>query len=228
MLVHKNTGSRGGWQATFFEGPDPIMDRRSASWPQLLSNIHKDSVDWSTVRRANPSKRGTGFDAAWVKGEKRTLRARDKKTRAKRDAELATTGAGCKIKRREITTWCQHRRQQIRDESRAKLDKSKRRRGEVVEAFAMRRGRSTSLRAPKMSKAESDSLAEHNIDARYLDLWREVRHLFPYADAPDKRAELFGEWLEEHQSEAIGWEAARHEGADYGAEEAAYYAAQAS
>jgi hypothetical protein len=52
VLVHRDTGSK-GWQATTFEGDEPIMDRRSATWRGLLDSIRRDPIDWTKVRRIN-------------------------------------------------------------------------------------------------------------------------------------------------------------------------------
>ena len=194
---------------------DPVIEGRF--------NEKKSRVEyrWPPVAKRNPR----AVTGTWLRGEKRDLRNKDKKTRTKRDVALKRATAQCGIKRGEVRAWCSARRAQLRTEARGQLDKTKRRRAEVQDTYDWERGRATAKAAPKMSKAESDSLAEHNIDARYMGLWREVRHLFPYSDAPDKRAELFGEWLEEHESEATAWELARVESIDYGAAEAAHYAA---
>ena len=50
VLVHHSTRKPGWWQATFFEGEEPIGDSEAADWPALLEHIHMDSVDWRHAR----------------------------------------------------------------------------------------------------------------------------------------------------------------------------------
>lgn len=206
------------------------IEKLQAQAEDIERQIHEREREQWPPHRMNPAKKGArtsvGLDWQWAKQERRDIRGKEKKIRATRDAALKGTSAGCAFKRKDVTAWCQKRRKQIRDEARKKLDKTKRRRAEVNRAAG--RVKPETATRKKMSKAESDSLAEHNVEPRHVKLWREVRHLFPYADAPDKRAELFGEWLEEHPSEVYAWEQAREEETDYGAEEAEYYRQMAS
>ena len=50
VLVHRDTGGE-GWQATTFEGDEPIMDRRSVTWRGLLDSMRRDAIDWTKVQR---------------------------------------------------------------------------------------------------------------------------------------------------------------------------------
>ncbi len=51
VLVHRSTAGS-GWQATTFEGNEPIMDRRAATWRSLLDTIRRDPIDWTKVKSA--------------------------------------------------------------------------------------------------------------------------------------------------------------------------------
>jgi hypothetical protein len=47
----------------------------------------------------------------------------------------------------------------------------------------------------RYTKAESDQLAEQNLDPELIPIWRRSRHLFPYDREPDYRAEAFREYI---------------------------------
>jgi len=198
---------------------DPIVEAQDHV---TKAGVH--GVRYRLTAKKNP-KGGYKIPArAWIDRDMRELRKRDKDTRAKRDAALVGTSAGCAIKRKDVTAWCQAKRRKIRAEAKRKLGDTKAHREELRDIYRRERGAAKkSAKRKKLSRAESDSLAEHNIDPRHVDLWREVRHLFPYADAPDKRAELFGEWLEEHPQEVYAWEQERYGDQDLSEAEAEYY-----
>ena len=226
VLVHKNTSGK-GWQATTFDETEtPINDSRSATWVGLLDTIRRDPINWTRAQRMNPVS-SVGLDWQWAKMERQGLRDKDRKTRQTRDAALKGTSAGCVFKRKEVTAFCNKRKKEIRDAARKKIDKTKRRRAEVNKQHGTQAPTEASKTAKaRMSKSESDSLAEHNIEPALLGLWRETKHLFPYDVEPDMRAELFAEWMHEHQNERTAWMEANAEATDYGAEEAEYYRQQ--
>jgi hypothetical protein len=50
VLVHRSTKRADWWQATFFDGEEPISDTENASWAALLEHIDGDSVEWRKAR----------------------------------------------------------------------------------------------------------------------------------------------------------------------------------
>jgi hypothetical protein len=96
-------------------------------------------------------------------------------------------------------------------------------RDRIEQERAIRRAERDQYRAGRMTAEENDSLAEHSIAREHLELWRETRHRFAYDLPPDHRAELFGEWLEEHPTESVRLLAERAESIDWDERAADYY-----
>ena len=64
--------------------------------------------------------------------------------------------------------------------------------------WGLGKGSQSRHKGKRYSAAESDSLAESNIEDQYLGLWRKNKDLFPRSLEPDHRAEVFMEWIQEH------------------------------
>ena len=68
----------------------------------------------------------------------------------------------------------------------------------------------------KMTRSESDSLAEHSVPPHLLEVWRKHRRKFSYKLAPDARVEKFVEWAAEHQHDVQADLVAKYEHIDWG------------
>lgn len=155
-----------------------------------------------------------------LKSERIASKDRERQAKRRRDAKLKKTSSKCKRKARAVKEDCAAERFNIREQAREAERKERAKRREVTEdyRFAMGRAARAAPKGRRYSKAESDSLAAQNVDAELVDLFYELRQQFPYDLEPDARAELFGEWVEEHPDEVTAWRAERFEDIDYGAE----------
>lgn len=97
---------------------------------------------------------------------------------------------------------CAAARKAIRKKARDTEAKYKAQGRKEREDYSFERGRQRRKTARKrMSKAESDSLAEHAIPDDLLAIWHEDRGRYSYELGPDMRAEQFLEWAEAHEDE---------------------------
>jgi hypothetical protein len=129
----------------------------------------------------------------------RQANARIKQASKARETELETARAECDLALRGIKVECQKRRKAIRARAKREQAKWSGFKDEAREAYRWWAGR-----APKkhrLSVAESDSLAAHNIPDELLPIWRSERRHYDYALAPDARAEQFLEWVEANEDE---------------------------
>jgi len=103
------------------------------------------------------------------------------------------------------------RRDKIRARARRAIQRERKRRQGERESYAFkwtRGGRGYGSRATtgrSYTRAESDSLAIHNIDPELAELFLEMRREFSYDMEPDYRAEAFAEWVEENQDDVQAW-----------------------
>lgn len=53
VLIHRNTGREGGWQATYFDHEGPWGDSRNVDWAKLLEHVHTSGLvpDWRNAER---------------------------------------------------------------------------------------------------------------------------------------------------------------------------------
>jgi hypothetical protein len=129
----------------------------------------------------------------------RQANARIKQASKARETELDTARAECNLAMRSIKLECQKRRKSIR--ARAKREQAKWGgfKDEAREAYRWWAGRAPTKH--RLSVAESDSLAAHNIPEELLPIWRSERRRYDYALSPDARAEQFLEWVESEPDE---------------------------
>jgi len=154
------------------------------------------------------------------KDEIRRSKTREKKAKERRNKKLVGAREKCAAERKAVTAGCKLRRDNIRAEAHQAIAKEKKERDTAREAYRYRAGIKSRppgvKKAKRMSRAENDSLAEHNIDPGLVGVWRQVKKQFPYHLAPDHRAELFGEWVEENQERVAEMKAEQFEGIDWG------------
>ncbi len=113
--------------------------------------------------------------------------------------ELNQLRAGCTAAAKKVQNECATARKAIRIKAKKTAAQWKEHKRKEREDYSLRRGRA--LKAPKMTREESDSLAEHNVPEELLTIWREDRKRYDYAMAPDMRAEQFLEWAEAHEQQ---------------------------
>lgn len=134
-------------------------------------------------------------------------RGDETKIRRARKRQLVAAGDRCADERRATTAGCAKRRDKIRAAARRGLALQKKRRHDAREKHADTMGRhgrrATRPKALRYSRAESDSLAEHNIPADLRGAWRERKAGYSYRKEPDMRAEQFMEWVEATPEEVI-------------------------
>lgn len=145
-----------------------------------------------------------------LRDTERRSATREKAAKTAREGELTEARDRCAADRTEVTAACAKRRKRIRAQARRLVAREHEFRRDARDDYASTVGKAGPVKA-RMTKAESDSLAEHNIDPALLGVWREIRGQFPYELAPDHRAELFGEWAEEHPAEIGAWYAEQAE-----------------
>lgn len=146
--------------------------------------------------------------------------------RAAARVSLGLSRTECERRKKAAATWCKQDRKRIRGERDDVVEAEKRARRAERKDYTKKKGRG---RTPRHSGAESDSLAELNIDPVMIPIWRELRASFPYDRTPDDRAVLFGEWVEEHPEQVASMLADAYEIPDHdlrAAEEAAWRAEQ--
>lgn len=141
----------------------------------------------------------------------RRSQKRESEAKGERGRNLEATAAHCKAARTAATKLCKADRDAIRKKARKIVAREKDFREDARADYRYEAGRSKAAKAPRYSAAEHDSLTEQNIDRAYVDLWRELKANFPRTVTPDNRAELFGEWIEEHPDEVTAWRAERFE-----------------
>lgn len=112
--------------------------------------------------------------------------------------ELAQVERECDERRQSALVWCRRSRDEVREDRDIRLASEASRRRKAARAYTrLRKDR----RLPPADFVESDSLASHSIPDELLTLWEKERHRFPYDLSPDRRAEMFMEWTEEHPDE---------------------------
>jgi hypothetical protein len=161
----------------------------------------------------------------------RESKAREKAASAERDRKLSLLSAQCRAHKQQITEQCRRERQRERAHARSVKAAEKRRRDDAWATYRWHSKDSPSARrakrAPKMTKAESDSLAEHSVEPGLVPLWRHHRARFSYDLPPDERVERFMEFLHEHPDLEQAWMVeAMPSDADFAAAEREHYAEQ--
>jgi hypothetical protein len=142
----------------------------------------------------------------------RRSKGREQGAKDERHRNLGSVSKRCKKTRKQTTILCAADRSRIRGKANAIIDREKTFRADARADYTYNvRGYKLAKGRPRYSAAESDSLAEHNVDRKYLELWREMASNFPRNLAPDHRAELFGEWVEEHPDEIRAWQVEKFE-----------------
>jgi hypothetical protein len=168
----------------------------------------------------------------WSAHKDRLRRSKGRETDAKkkRETELKKTSVKCERRRRKRITMCKADRDRIRRIAREAVAREKAFREEERTDYRWRRGREEHSRRHKKryTKAESDSLAIHNIPAEFVDLFQELSHNYPVSLQPDHRAELFMEWVEEHPEQVRDYQAERFDVPDVEYARAYYEYAQAN
>lgn len=134
----------------------------------------------------------------------RQSKAREKEASAVRDRQLAMLSQQCRAKKQQITDQCRIERQRTREVARSVKAQEKARRADAWDTYRWHSERSgaAARKAPKLSRSESDSMAERSVEPSLLPLWREHRKEFDYKLPPDERVERFMEWVHEHEREA--------------------------
>jgi hypothetical protein len=143
-----------------------------------------------------------------------------------RKAKLVEASASCAAERATLTKGCADRRSRIRVAARKAIAEQKARRVEARETYSVRVGRAEPRSWERQyTRKESDSLAEQNVPAEFVWLWKQEKRRFDYNRTPDDRAVLFLEWMEEHREEIDLEMAQRFDVPDvrWAAMEAAYY-----
>lgn len=135
----------------------------------------------------------------------RESKAREKAASADRDRKLALLSAQCRAQKRQITEQCRLERERERAQARSVKAAEKRRRDDAWANYRWHQGDKRRRRAPKMTKAESDSLAEHSVRPELIPLWRRHRKRFSYDLPPDQRVEQFMEFLHEDPELERAW-----------------------
>jgi len=141
----------------------------------------------------------------------RRSKKRESEAKAERDRNLATVTKRCAAKRKRTTKLCQADRERIREKARAIVAREAKLRADARADYRYEARRTKLAKAPRYSAAEHDSLTEHNVPKKYVELWRELANNFPRTVTPDHRAELFMEWIEEHPEEVTAWRSERYE-----------------
>lgn len=141
----------------------------------------------------------------------RRSKKREQEAKGERDRNLATVSKRCKATRKRTTKLCAKDRARIREKARAIVAREKELRADARADYRYETGRAKLAKGPRYSAAEHDSLTEHNIPKRYVELWKELANNFPRTVTPDNRAELFMEWIEEHPNEVTAWQTERYD-----------------
>jgi hypothetical protein len=129
--------------------------------------------------------------------------------------------------RARVQSQAARRRARIRGKANLEIDQARRARKDERRWWrdfrAAEKGQRVRKAKRRISKSESDSLAEHNIDPELVDFWRLHRHRFPYNREPDDRAVLFSEWVGENPDELAQWRLEQAAAQDWQAAELAHY-----
>lgn len=182
-------------------------------WPYLLAGVAISAAAggaaWAlarTTRKPNPGRsKAAEKKMQWGLLRTAVIASKDRERQARDKAREAVASARDKARRavaREKAL-----RADRRDDYRHAVGQLERERRE--------RGR-------RYSRAESDSLALHNVPRALHDLFLEESKRFALSLEPDARAEAFGEWVEEHPEEIAAWRA-REYGSDTDDDFAAAY-----
>jgi len=143
----------------------------------------------------------------------RGSKKREAAARATRDSDLKKLSGSCAKRKRKRIVMCAADRDRIRQVARDAVAREKAFRKDARESYRYESGRHRARMAkasPRYSKAESDSLTIHNLPKEHVELFQELAHNFPITLAPDHRAELFLEWVEEHPDEVRAFQAERY------------------
>ena len=136
----------------------------------------------------------------------RAIRASQKRERAvapEREQHLDSARRKCATDRAKTTDQCERRRDRIRTKARGAIKAEKLKRQGARQRYRTDTGIAGPplQKAKRLTRAESDSLAEHSIPDDLLFLWPRERSRFSYSMAPDARAEAFAEWAELHPAD---------------------------
>ena len=136
-------------------------------------------------------------------GEVAATNVKIRQSAAQREAELAKLRLGCEVSHRDIKARCAAARKKIRSAARQRAASLRAHKRAERDWYSATYGKGAPKRA-RMTRDESDSLAEHNIPDELIPIWRRDRTTYPYDLAPDMRAEKFLEWAEAHETEIRG------------------------
>jgi hypothetical protein len=133
------------------------------------------------------------------RGEVKTANERIRAAKKERKIGLEELRDGCVIAQQKVKKRCTDSRKAIRKKARDIEAQQKDLKRREREDYSLRAGSVRKQRT--MSRAENDSLAEHNIPPELLEIWREDRKRYSYDKEPDMRAEQFLEWAEAHEDD---------------------------
>ena len=138
-------------------------------------------------------------------------RQEEKAIKKKKRGKISAASESCKTERKAaskaVSAKCARRRADIRHDTDVDLGKQKAKREQKRVTWLWSLGALVAEErgTQKYSQAESDSIALHNVPADLHALFRKTRTQWPYTMQPDRRAELFMEYVNKEPEEVLSW-----------------------